>query len=38
MRQMTFSDFEYSNRKKKTKKEEFLDYNFPKSSDYRKAL
>ena len=25
MSQMTFSDFEYSNRKKKTKKEEFLD-------------
>ena len=25
MSQMTFSDFEYSNRKKKTKREEFLD-------------
>ena len=25
MSQMTFSDFEYSNRKKKTRKEEFLD-------------
>ena len=25
MKQQTFSDIEYSNRKKKTKKEEFLD-------------
>ena len=25
MRQMTFSDFEYSNRKKKNKREVFLD-------------